>query len=182
MPGFPIVPKAASWCRWGALEPDKRHCTAPWYRQFWPWFLFGLPGIVVVAGLTTWWIAANNADSLVAEDYYKEGLAINQQLGKQRLAERLGVAAALKVNGGNIDITLSGDTRPDALILELTHPLDAGSDIELRLAQITPGVYRAPADLSGSRRWLWQLEPVESKVDRRWQLLGELRLHDVNAH
>ena len=33
----------------------------PWYRQFWPWFLFGLPGIVVVAGLTTWWIAAHNA-------------------------------------------------------------------------------------------------------------------------
>ncbi|MDJ0876978.1 MAG: FixH family protein [Halieaceae bacterium] len=154
----------------------------PWYRQFWPWFLFGLPGIVVVAGLTTWWIAANNADSLVAEDYYKEGLAINQELSKQRLAEQLGVAAVIEASGDSVEVTLDSEVLPAALELELSHPLDAESDIELRLAQITPGIYRAPADLSASPRWLWQLEPIVSDADRRWQLLGELRLRDVEAN
>lgn len=154
--------------------------VTPWYRQFWPWFIFGLPGIVVVAGLTTWWIAAHNADSLVAEDYYKEGLAINRELGKQRLAEELGMTAELAFRDGNIDIRLSGDNRPAALALELSHPLDADYDMELRLAQITPGLYSAPADLAISQRWFWELEPVEGNAERRWQLLGELRLRDAD--
>ena len=55
--------------------------SQPWYRQFWPWFLIALPATVVVAGLTTWWIAAHKADSLVVDDYYKEGLAINRRCG-----------------------------------------------------------------------------------------------------
>ena len=59
--------------------------SQPWYRQFWPWFLIALPATVVVAGLTTWWIAAHKADSLVVDDYYKEGLAINRQLRKQNI-------------------------------------------------------------------------------------------------
>ncbi len=154
----------------------------PWYKQFWPWFLFGLPGCVVVAGLTTWWIAANNADSLVAEDYYKEGLAINLQLGKQRLADKLGMVAALDYRDGNIDVSLDGDHRADALVIEISHPMDAAFDLELRLAQIAPGLYSAPADLSASPRWLWQLEPITGQADQRWQLLGELRLRDVDTN
>ncbi len=154
----------------------------PWYRQFWPWFLFGLPGVVVVAGLTTWWIAANNADTLVAEDYYKEGLAINQELSKQRLAEQLGIGASLSYRDGHLDVSLSATALPAALELELSHPLDANRDLDLRLAQITPGLYSAPADLAASERWLWQLEPIDTDEDGRWQLLGELTLHDVDAY
>lgn len=161
------------------MTPDT---PPPWYRQFWPWFLFGLPGIVVVAGLTTWWIAANNADTLVAEDYYKEGLAINRELSKQRLAERLGVDATLSYRDGHLDVSLSATILPAALALELSHPLDANRDQALQLAQITPGLYSAPADLGDDQRWLWQLEPIDVDEDGRWQLLGEFTLHDVDAY
>ena len=54
-----------------------REDTLPWYRQFWPWFLICLPGSVVVAALTTMYIAHKGADDLVVDEYYKEGLAIN---------------------------------------------------------------------------------------------------------
>ncbi len=156
--------------------------SLPWYRQFWPWFLFGLPGIVVVAGLTTWWIAANNADTLVAEDYYKEGLAINRELSKQRRAEELGIDARLSYRDGHLDISLSAEALPAALSLELSHPLDANRDQVLKLAQITPGLYSGPADLADSQRWLWQLEPIDANEDGRWQLLGEFTLDDADAH
>ncbi|MDX2349593.1 MAG: FixH family protein, partial [Porticoccus sp.] len=43
--------------------------TKPWYRQFWPWFLMALPGSVVIAGLTTVYIAFNGADTLVNDNY-----------------------------------------------------------------------------------------------------------------
>ena len=41
--------------------------TQPWYRQFWPWFLISLPASVVVAGLSTLYIANRHADDLVVD-------------------------------------------------------------------------------------------------------------------
>lgn len=39
--------------------------TEPWYKQFWPWFIMGLPAIAVIASVTTLFIAINNPDYLV---------------------------------------------------------------------------------------------------------------------
>lgn len=54
--------------------------ATPWYRQFWPWFLFGLPAIVVVASIATVYLAVSNPDPLVDGNYYKHGLTINETL------------------------------------------------------------------------------------------------------
>ncbi|MEM0954017.1 MAG: FixH family protein [Pseudomonadota bacterium] len=147
----------------------------PWYRQFWPWFLFGLPGCVVIAGLATWWIAAHNADSVVVDDYYKEGLAINRELDKQRRADDLRLRAAVNYQDQALDVVLDGDIIPVALTLRLSHPMDANFDQSLQLAQINPGHYRTPMSLQGSTRWHWQIEPLygpEREAD--WRLDGEL--------
>jgi hypothetical protein len=153
--------------------------SLPWYRQFWPWFIFGLPGVVVIAGLTTWWIAEENADYLVADDYYQQGLAINRELEKQRRAEALGLQAELAYDGNAIDVTLGGEADPAALILYISHPLDAKRDRELLLPRIAVGHYRSPVALEGSARWLWQLQPANPAEG--WRLDGELRLDHVDA-
>ena len=153
----------------------------PWYRQFWPWFLMALPATVVVAGLTTWWIAASGADALVADDYYKEGLAINRVLHRQELARQLAVAAQVKLVDGYVEVVLEGNTDPSAMSLSLYHPLDAEQDRSISLARILPGEYRGELPLDSGSRWVWQLEPLGLAPDATWRLDGELRVTDAEV-
>ena len=155
--------------------------TTPWYRQFWPWFLIALPATVVAAGLTTWWIAARDADSLVADEYYKEGLAINRVLHRQELARSLGVVAELDAGAGVVEIRLAGDSEPSALELFLSHPLDAKLDQQLSLAKILPGVYRGKLSIPPGSRWIWRLEPLGVTPETRWRLDGELVVPDAHG-
>ena len=73
--------------------------TKPWYRQFWPWFIIALPASAVIAGLTTVYIAFDEPDGLVVDDYYKEGLAINQTLARDQRAAQLGLSALVTPGG-----------------------------------------------------------------------------------
>ena len=57
-----------------------------WHRQFWPWFLIVLPGIVVIASLVTVYIAVTHPDPIVDGDYYRHGLNINEKLDKRAAA------------------------------------------------------------------------------------------------
>ncbi len=82
--------------------------TAPWYRDRWPWLLIAGPGIVVVAGFVTLWLAIASDDGLVADDYYKRGLAINRVLERTQRAAALGLLATVDVDaGGSARVTPS---------------------------------------------------------------------------
>jgi hypothetical protein len=140
-----------------------------------------LPATVVVAGLTTWWIAARNADSLVADDYYKEGLAINRVLNRQELARSLDMGAELIPESSTIEIRLTGDSDPSALELFLSHPLDANLDQRMALTRILPGIYRGTLPVPPGSRWLWRLEPLGLSPDATWRLDGELVIPDADA-
>jgi len=48
------------------------------------WLVIAGPAIVVVAALVTAWIAMRNPDPVLAEDYYRRGVDINQTLAKNR--------------------------------------------------------------------------------------------------
>ena len=73
------------------MNPNATVSALPWYREPWPWLLMAGPALVVVAGLTTAWIAVTHEDGLVADDYYKRGLAINQELRRDSAAVSLDV-------------------------------------------------------------------------------------------
>jgi hypothetical protein len=51
--------------------------------------------VVVVAGIFTAWLAISRADALVADDYYKQGKAINKDLRRDHEAQRLGAAIGI---------------------------------------------------------------------------------------
>ena len=67
-------------------EPLKR-----WYREPWPWILMAAPAAAVLAGAITIGLSVHSFDGLVAEDYYKQGLAVNQRLARLQAAEALGI-------------------------------------------------------------------------------------------
>lgn len=106
---------------------DHTPVVLPWYRHRWPWFLMAGPAIVVVAGVITLWLAIRSNDGLVADDYYKQGLAINQTTARDQQATRLGLQAELMIGGSGREIRVmlrsqTAESLPDSLLLRVMHP------------------------------------------------------------
>jgi hypothetical protein len=142
--------------------------SRPWYREPWPWILMAAPAAAVLAGAATMWLAVNGADGLVADDYYKRGLAINQVLALEENARRLGVRAHAEARGGRLRVALSG-AAPEALFAQLAHATRAGFDQRLRLARAAPGVYEAELPPLAAGRWRVVLEDPR----REWRVVQE---------
>ena len=93
------------------------------------------PAVVLVAGALTTWIAFSTKDGLVAEDYYKRGLAINKELRKEDAAQRLGISVEVLRENEVLKIRIVGDN-PPALFVQLVHATREGTDVRLRLARV----------------------------------------------
>jgi hypothetical protein len=137
----------------------------PWYREPWPWILMAPPAAALAAGAATLWIAVSTADGLVAEDYYRQGLAINRVLAREQAARRLGVSAEIEIGGGTLRVRLKGQA-PEALFAHLAHATRAGYDQRLRLVPSAPGVYEAVLEPLARGRWRVALEDPSG----RWRI------------
>jgi uncharacterized protein len=126
--------------------------TLPWYRQVWPWLLISGPAAVLVAGAITMWIAFSTSDGLVAEDYYKQGLAINKRLAREDAARSRGISADVRLGPARLVVVLEGE-KPEALFVHLAHATRAGHDRRLRLTAAAPGIYEAELDALPPGRW-----------------------------
>ena len=58
----------------------------PWHKQVWPWLLMLPPAISVIGGIAVLCVAVRTNDGLVAEDYYRRGVTINERLARERSA------------------------------------------------------------------------------------------------
>lgn len=145
-----------------------------WYQHRWPWILMAGPAVVIVAGIVTAWIAATTSDGLVAEDYYKQGLAVNQRFAREERAAALRFEAFLRVNAEQAELRLvshSGAALPARLRLTLAHPTRGGEDQTLVLSG-ERGTYVAP--LAAPRPGHWRVV-VEDEA-ATWRLSGNLQL------
>jgi hypothetical protein len=147
----------------------------PWYRQPWPWLLMAGPAVVVVAGIFTTYLAVVSNDGVVADDYYKRGLAINQELSRDALAQRLNLRARVALAGdpGRVTVAVSGDLPATAtLVLRLAHPLRRSLDRSVVLAHTPDGGYTALLPALAPGRWQLTLEDAA----RTWRLVGDVRV------
>ena len=130
---------------------------APWYRQFWPWFLIALPASSVLGGIITVIIAVRHGDTLVRDDYYEAGLAINKEFTRERAAATRNITATLLVDErqGRVVVQLDGAgvDQSSPLLLELSHPTLAERDRSFRLLPNGHGAFTAELaePLSGPR-------------------------------
>lgn len=145
----------------------------PWYRHRWPWILMAGPGLVVVAGIVTAWIAVTTSDGLVADDYYKQGLAVNQKLARIDAAAAMQLEARLRLAAGRIDLKMA--SRADAPLparvrVTLAHPTRGGEDQKAVLAG-DKGIYAGQIAALGPGRWLVVIEDEANT----WRLAGSVQ-------
>jgi hypothetical protein len=126
------------------------------------------------------WLAIASYDGLVSDDYYKQGLAINQVLLRDQRATQLGYKAHASISddGSRIRVMLSdaeGSPLPTKLHLRLAHPTRAGRDQFAVLEASRAGHYEARVEPPEAGRWQVSIEDVPGT----WRLAGPWRLpHD----
>lgn len=149
----------------------------PWYREPWPWILMAGPAVVIVAGVITVWLAVKSNDGLVEDDYYKQGLSVNQRMTRDRAAADQGMRAEamLAPDGRRIRILLAGNdgvALPEELRLKLVHPTRSGADQTVRLIGEGQGFYGGELANPGVGRWHVSLEDGANT----WRLTGDWML------
>ncbi len=156
---------------------QERLDTKPWYKQFWPWFLISLPLSAVIAGFVTLHYALDTDDGLVDDDYYKDGLAINQDLARDALARQMGLEAYASFDPAShrIEVTLSQRSGEPVteLQLDLIHPTRAHHDMSLAMETAGQGRFHVTLpDQIPPANWHIRLSPP----DESWRLEGRLKL------
>ncbi|MHB1244828.1 MAG: FixH family protein [Sulfuriferula sp.] len=143
-----------------------------WYREPWPWILISLPLTAVIASLISAWLAVISDDGLVADDYYKQGMAINQVLHRDAAAVAMNLGATLhtSADGHTVQVALSGNLSPfpDRLRLSILHPTQAGHDHVITLHAASGDIYRGTFPGLGKARWRVLLESPQGN----WRLTG----------
>jgi hypothetical protein len=163
------------------MNPNLTVDTKPWYRHPWPWILMSGPLTVVVAGIFTAYLAVVSNDGLVADDYYKQGLAVNKRSVRDHQALTLGVQAELMqgLDGRQVRVLLRGKADlvfPSVLVLRIVHPTRAGVDQNVSLLADGAGAYAGKLATPLSGRWHIVLEDEKNE----WRLTGDW-LTDKNA-
>ncbi|MDU0355093.1 FixH family protein [Paraglaciecola aquimarina] len=102
------------------MQPTK---SLAWYKQFWPWFLIIVPLTSMILSFTMMHLAFNTDDSMVIDDYYKEGKGINVKLQAIQKAKELGIVTQMSISQHDVEVNfLSGKPENgEALILDFHH-------------------------------------------------------------
>jgi len=148
----------------------------PWYRHLHVWLLIAFPAISVFGGIAMLVLAIRTDDGLVADDYYRQGMEINQSLGRDRaaLAAGLGAKLDLDVGAGRIRVTLRAhpDFGPPArLRLTFMHPTRSGMDHVVDLSAVDALRYEGTLPDLERARWYALIEADDWRlietIDRR---------------
>lgn len=143
----------------------------PWYRDRWPWLLISIPAVSLILGVAMLVLALQSDDGLVADDYYKQGLGINEVLDKKTHAGELGLSAQLSINAERtgVRVLLRGQSLPEAqLLLRFVHPTRAGEDQRVILEPLGGSMYQGSLAQLAAGRWHVVLEDQAAT----WRLTG----------
>lgn len=143
------------------MQPDATD-TAPWYRQFWAWFVIIPPLVAVVAGIATVVIAQRNADSLVIGDFDRVGLRYQGVETRLAAARERGIGAevTLPAADGTLSVRLTGGhDDPARLQLTLAHATRGDRDQHVDLVRVDGSRYEGRLPRALADRHYLVLEP-----------------------
>lgn len=155
----------------------------PWYKQFWPWFIIAIPTSSVIVGVVMIVLALQDQGGLVREDWYKEGMAINQRLDKQNRAKSAGIQAFFSYSADDNIVSLrveNVDTdKESTLVLDLVHPTLKQRDMSVQLYLTPQKTYFAKLEQIPNGLYYAQLRSDAGEWEIDSQLNFSNALHDV---
>lgn len=148
--------------------------TKPWYKYFWPWVLITLPGLVVIASMITIVLAVRSSDGVVSDDYYKDGVAINQTFERDARAVQRGLSAALDLNAeeNRIHLALSGENIELPLKVSLLHATRKNLDQVMMINHLNFGQAELSVQPLSPGKWYIRVESDPGQ----WRLSGQMFL------
>lgn len=117
---------------------------SPWYKEPWAWYILSI--LIISLGWVSFQVytAFSVEDSVVVDDYYKSGKAINQDLSREQQAFLSAITAHITFDEhtGEVHTIIQGNIErwPTKLMLRLSSPAFASDDqiIPLSLAPSKP--------------------------------------------
>ncbi len=152
--------------------------TKPWYKYFWPWVLITIPTLTVIACMITIVLAIRSEDGLVSDDYYKEGLYINQTFARDKRAAELGVMANVQMENEGRELLLHVDGTQVQLPLKLSllHATRKHQDQVFMINDLSYGQTRIQSLPLSAGKWYFRLESEPGN----WRLTGQMRYPQEN--
>ena len=72
--------------------------TLPWHNQPLVWMIISIPVSAVIVCMILLYLAITTDDGLVADDYYKQGMAINRKIARDVTANTMQLTAEVEIN------------------------------------------------------------------------------------
>lgn len=112
--------------------------SKPWHKHPLVWMMILIPFSAIIMGVIMIWLAVDTNDGLVADDYYKQGLAINDVISLDKKAAELGLSAVIAFDNSTRVINVHFDkgsleNYPKSLVLHLQHATHENSDTTVLL-------------------------------------------------
>lgn len=109
-----------------------------WYSYPLVWMMIAIPFSAIIMGVVMIWLAVGTQDGLVVDDYYKQGLEINEDIHRDRRASELMLNADIRFDNRTRVIHVQFDKGdlafyPEKLQLHVQHATREDSDIRVLL-------------------------------------------------
>ena len=146
--------------------------------KFWLGMVIALPAIAVIASLGTVYVAFTNQDSMVKDNYYKEGLAINRDISQDTHAKQMHINAELEIAAnGALTLQLNSDsTLPETVTLELIHNASSDKDLTVQLSTDGSSTYRGQISNTLTGKWF----VLASSPQQGWRITHTIYLEEGN--
>lgn len=158
----------------------KKTAQDHWYNEPWMLLVIGGPLIVVIAGLTTFYIAWHGSDNVVSKDYYRQGININRTLREDAKAAEYHMQGHAKLDPATGKITLNLESNVDLpakallTISTYTHASEFEAVQKVALSLVKHGIYEgststlSPPGVANTALWYVKIEGGDWRLTAEW--------------
>ena len=158
---------------------EEHETYKPWYKYPMLWLVIGIPMLSVFGGVCFIYLANHFPNDVVKDNYYKDGLAINQQFAQDERAKALGLTATVSIDNSSaiMQVTLSTTDQP-YIRFSMFHSTDRDQDVLGAMAKspTLSNTYVFAFEQLPKGRWFIEIKGDNGQATDNWRLRGRLML------